>query len=140
MPPFARLAIPPSILDEAIVHACAELPNECCGLLAGTITDGIGTVTARYAVGNDVASPREFATNPRDLLTSFRLMRDCGFELLAIYHSHPASAPVPSRRDLERNTYGDSVVHVIVSLAGSSPEVRGWWLGNGEFEEAEIRG
>ena len=41
-------------------------------------------------------------------------MRTNGTELLAIYHSHPTSEPVPSRRDVEENTYGESVVHLIV--------------------------
>jgi proteasome lid subunit RPN8/RPN11 len=66
-------------------------------------------------------------------------MRESGLELLAIYHSHPSTGPVPSQRDLKRNHYGDSVVHLIVSLAASPPEVRGWWLNESGFREAEWR-
>jgi proteasome lid subunit RPN8/RPN11 len=126
------------LLDGVLAHARRELPNECCGLLAGRVVGGAGVATMWIAVGNDAASPTEFVTNPRDMLSAFRAMRAAGKELLAIYHSHPASEPVPSRRDVERNTYGETVVHLIVGLAGPEPVVRGWWLGTGPAREAEL--
>ncbi|MFO0823167.1 MAG: Mov34/MPN/PAD-1 family protein, partial [Gemmataceae bacterium] len=59
-------------------------------------------------------------------------------ELLAIYHSHPTSAPVPSRRDIERNSYGESVAHVIISLADAATVVKAWWLTPTDYREAEL--
>ena len=128
MPPFTRLAVPASLLEDAIAHARRESPLECCGLLAGRVSEGAGVVTTRFAIGNDAASPTEYATNARDLLHAFRAMRAAGEELLAIYHSHPTSNPVPSRRDIEQNTYGECVAHLIVGLAGASAEARAWLL------------
>ena len=43
-------------------------------------------------------------------------MRVRGLEMLAVYHSHPTSRPVPSRTDLERHGM-ENVVCMIVSLA-----------------------
>ena len=129
MPPFAALAIPDALLEEVIAHARAEAPLECCGLLAGRIADGVGLVTARFPIRNELQSPTDYLTNARDMFAAFRAMRASELELLAIYHSHPTSAPVPSARDLDRNTYGESVVHLIVGLGSAEPEVRGWWLG-----------
>ena len=63
-------------------------------------------------------------------------MRARGFDLLAIYHSHPVSDPVPSRTDLERN-YFDGVMHLILSLKAEEPILRGWWLGEKDYREAE---
>lgn len=122
---ISRLTIPDALLEEVVAHARRELPNECCGLLAGR-TDGV--VTTRFTIGNDAASPTAYATNARDLLAAFRAMRSDGVELLAIYHSHPTSEPVPSRRDIEQNTYGESVVHLIVGLTGANADVRAWLL------------
>lgn len=122
---FSRLTIPDALLEDVIAHARRDLPNECCGLLAGR---GDGVVTTRFSIGNDAASPTEYATNARDMLLAFRAMRAAGDELLAIYHSHPTSEPVPSRRDIEQNTYGESVVHLIVGLAGANADVRAWLL------------
>jgi proteasome lid subunit RPN8/RPN11 len=137
MMPFDRLEIPAEILEEMTAHARTALPNECCGLLAGTISDGIRTVRLHLPIGNQKASPKEYLTDARDMLHSYRTMRERGLVHLAIYHSHPSSAPLPSARDIADNTYGESVVHVIVSLAAEEPEVRAWWLGEGESRPAE---
>jgi proteasome lid subunit RPN8/RPN11 len=137
MPPFTRLAIPATILDEVIAHAREALPNECCGLLAGCVEDGVGVVTARFAVGNDLASPTAYYTNARDLFAAFRAMREGKLELLAVYHSHPSSDPIPSDRDVAENTYGESVVHLIVSLAHTTPDVRAWWITEQGYREVD---
>ncbi len=63
-------------------------------------------------------------------------MRVRGLEMLAVYHSHPTSRPVPSRTDLERHGM-DDVMCMIVSLAATPPEVRAWWLTETGYREAE---
>jgi proteasome lid subunit RPN8/RPN11 len=138
MPPFTHLALSASAFAGVIEHARREAPNECCGLLAGRIADGVGTVSARFEIRNDAASTSEYETNARDMFDAFRAMRERGLELLAIYHSHPTSAPVPSQRDIDRNTYGDSVVHLIVGVVNREPEVRAWWLGETSIREAGL--
>jgi proteasome lid subunit RPN8/RPN11 len=135
---FTRLVIPAALLDEVIAHARAELPAECCGLLAGTVADGTGTATHRFAVGNDAASGTEYLTNARDMLAASKAMRSAGVTELAIYHSHPTAAAVPSRRDVERNTYGETVVHLIVGFVGGAADVRGWWLTADGYRPAEV--
>lgn len=136
MPPFTRLVVPDALLDEMVTHARRELPNECCGLLAGVIEGEAGRVTSRFPIRNDAGSETEYATNPRDLLDAFREMRRAGTEPLAFYHSHPNSAAVPSAKDVARNTYGETVVHVIVGLAAVVPDVRAWWLTESGFRPA----
>jgi [CysO sulfur-carrier protein]-S-L-cysteine hydrolase len=138
MPPFTRLVVPEAILAELVAHARAAAPLECCGLLAGRVTDGVGLVSARFPIENVVRSPTEYETDARGLLFAFRAMRERGIELLAIYHSHPASAPIPSRRDIERNTYGETAAHLIVSLAGAEAEVRAWWLTETGYRETDV--
>lgn len=133
--PFARLVIPDLLLEEVIEHARQEAPLECCGLLAGSLD---GAVTARYVIENVAHSPTEYETDPRGMLGAFRDMRARGIELLAIYHSHPTSEAVPSRRDLARNTYGETAVHLIVGLANPEPDVRAWWLGESDFRPADL--
>lgn len=137
MTPFSRLVIPDLLLEEMIDHARCDLPNECCGLLAGVIEGDIGRVTTRFAITNDAASPTEYATNPRDLLDAFKAMRAAGTESLAFYHSHPSSPAVPSAKDVARNTYGETVAHVIVRPDGETPDVRAWWLTESGFRAAE---
>jgi proteasome lid subunit RPN8/RPN11 len=121
-----------------IAQARAQAPNECCGLLAGCISGGVGRATELWPIGNDLASPTRYQTNANDLLAAFRRLRDLDLELLAVYHSHPSSEPVPSRHDVMENTYGETVVHLIVGLAGAEPEIRGWWIAESGCREVEL--
>ena len=142
--PF-RLVIPRSLYDRMVAQAVAELPYECCGLLAGRIVaeggampdERVGRVLECYPLVNAAASPVEYESEPRSMFAADRAMRQRGLDALAVYHSHPTTGPVPSRKDLERNYYGEEVVHLIISLRAGEPEVRGWWLRAKDFREAE---
>ena len=120
-----------------VAQAVAEAPLECCGFLAGpAFADGQGTAAARYPLVNAAASPTEYDAEPRSLFAAHKDIRNRGWEVLAVYHSHPTSPPVPSRTDLAR-AYWHGVVHFIISLRTSQPEVRGWWLSEGAYREAD---
>jgi proteasome lid subunit RPN8/RPN11 len=137
--PFG-LRLPRPLLDEAIAQARAELPNECCGLLAGKVVSGadgpVGRVIRRLPLVNEAASPVEFLSEPRSMFAAVREMDRLGLDVLAVYHSHPTSDPVPSRKDRERN-YSEDVVNVIISLSAEPPRVRAWRLTAGDFREAD---
>jgi proteasome lid subunit RPN8/RPN11 len=90
----------------------------------------------RYPLVNALASPTRYESEPRSLFDAVRDMRRRGLDILAVYHSHPTSPPLPSRLDRELN-YGPDVVHFIVSLSTEPPTVRGWWLTETDHREAE---
>lgn len=135
MPPF-RLVIPRPVYDEVLAHARTECPNECCGLLAGVLEGEIGRVRVAHRLVNELASPVAFRSEPRSLFAAMRAMRAAGTDVLAVYHSHPTSDPVPSRHDLAQN-YSERVVNLIVGLAAGSPDVRAWWLTAAGYSVAE---
>ena len=59
-------------------------------------------------------------------------MRDCGEQLLAIYHSHPQSNdPKPSETDV-RLAYYPSAVYFIVGLGGDRPCMRAFRISERE--------
>jgi proteasome lid subunit RPN8/RPN11 len=137
------LQIPRHLHDEMVAHAEGACPNECCGLLAGAAEPGEGggvpvaRVVRRYPLVNAADSPVRYDAEPKGLVAAFKDMRRLGIDLLAIYHSHPTAEPVPSRTDLEQNFYGPDVMHLIISLKGDEPRVRGWWLDADGFRDAE---
>jgi proteasome lid subunit RPN8/RPN11 len=131
-----RLQLPRIFREEIIAHARAELPNECVGLLAGVREGGMGRVVTRYPLVNEAASPIEYLSQAQSMFAADRAMRQAGLDLLAIYHSHPASAPIPSRKDLERS-YSPDVVNFIISLKDNSPLLRGWWLTERQYRELD---
>ena len=130
-----RLLLPAQLLAEMVAQARAELPNECCGLLAGRMEGEVGRVEARYALVNAAASPVEYLSEPRSMFDAVRAMRKRDIDILAVYHSHPTSEPIPSRKDRERN-FSEEVMNLIVSLKGE-PAVRAWWLTAEGFREAD---
>jgi len=133
--PF-RLLLPSQLRDEMFAQAQAELPNECCGLLAGKAADGSGRVVRRYPLKNTAASPTEYWSDPADMFAADRDLRREGLDVLAVYHSHPTSEALPSRTDRERN-YSTEVVNFIISLQSDKPVMRGWWLTETGQTEAE---
>jgi len=120
-----------------LAQAKAEQPNECCGLLAGRIDpDRTARVERRYPLVNEAKSPVEYLSEPSSMFAAERERRRLGLEFLAVYHSHPTSEPVPSRKDRAQN-YSPDVMNLIISLKGQTPVVRAWWLEAESQREAE---
>jgi len=130
-----------------VAQAVKELPNECCGFLAGRVVTeladqahgtSLGQVVERYPLANEAASPVEYFSE-RANFEAQREIHKRGLDILALYHSHPTTDPVPSRKDLERNYWGSELVHLIISLKAAEPLVRGWHLFESEYREADWR-
>jgi proteasome lid subunit RPN8/RPN11 len=118
-----------------IAHAVAEMPNECCGLLGGKrgatpqasgLTEAVQALRS-FPLVNAAASPREYVSEPRSMFDAVRAMDDLGLEMVAIYHSHPYSPPVPSRRDREES-FQEGFVNIIISPGSAPPDVEAWWI------------
>ena len=110
-------------------HARAEDPNEACGLLA--FRDG---VAERYVEGrNAAASPYRFEL---DVDPDTWFLEDEGFEL-AVFHSHPETAPRPSRTDIENVGLWAGKPYVIYSLARD--ELAAWTIGAGGAQPLPFR-
>jgi [CysO sulfur-carrier protein]-S-L-cysteine hydrolase len=122
------------ILDQLIAHAREEAPNECCGMIGGA--DGAAATVYRSI--NAEASPLRYSLDANDQFRIMHKMEESGEDLLGIYHSHTASAAYPSQTDVNLAAYPDAV-YVIVSLRDpEDPEVRGFWIRDGQIEEAEL--
>lgn len=127
---LSPLLIPTPILDAMVDHCRAEAPLECCGILGGVAP----RVSSFHPLQNTDASEIHYQADPRDLIEAVTALRARGAEILAIYHSHPRWAAIPSRTDLRENYYGD-VPRIIVSLLDEPPEVRVWRLDLDAYEE-----
>jgi len=121
-------------IDEMVAHARAELPNECCGIIAGRD----GTAVELFRARNAEASPYRYEVDSQDL---FRIWRQCetnGWDFLVVYHSHVASEAVPSQTDVRRATWPDAY-YIVVSLADpESPSVRAFRIIEGNVSEEQI--
>ena len=121
-----------------IAHAREAAPHECCGLIGGTADGKAKTI---YRTRNIAAEPLvSYEAAPEDLFAAQRKMRECGEQLIAIYHSHPrAKDPEPSPTDT-RLAYYPSAVYFIVGLGNSEPCLRAFRISEreGRWEPAEF--
>lgn len=123
-----------NLVEEIVAHAREDVPNECCGMVGGSG----GEARTVYRAANAEASPFRYSI---DAAEQFRLMKEiegAGEELVAIYHSHTKSPAHPSQTDVNLAGWPDAV-YLIVSLAdGGAPELKGFWIRDGEIAEAEL--
>ncbi len=134
------LVIPAALAQELLAHARAELPNEACGLLSGSLADG--RATAFHPTRNAEASPLRYSVHPDDLVRITFAIEDAGEDLVAIFHSHTRSAAVPSATDRRAAMYPDAF-YLLASLADADapPEsaLRAWRIAAGEAIEVSLR-
>jgi [CysO sulfur-carrier protein]-S-L-cysteine hydrolase len=129
------MRIAQSLIDEMVVHARADLPNECCGMVGGL--DGEATMV--IPVVNSAASPLRFEMDPQGQYNALKAIEDDGKEMLAIYHSHTKSAAYPSQTDVNQAVNWPDAIYLIVSLQDEdAPEVKGYWLKDLAIADAEL--
>jgi len=127
------IQIPQYIIKALIEQAQNELPNEACGLLAGKEWK----VEKRYAMTNIDHSPEHFSFSPAEQFQVLRLSRVDGLNILANYHSHPATPARPSEEDI-RLAYDPDILYLIISLSGTLPVVKAFRIQHGQSQEVEI--
>lgn len=101
---------------EKIVKHCVDgLPNEACGLLAGTIDGEEKVIEKVYLLTNIDASREHFSMDPREQLAAVKDARANGLTLIGNFHSHPESPSRPSEED-KRLAYDPNLEYLILSL------------------------
>ncbi|GJM42002.1 MAG: peptidase [Ardenticatenaceae bacterium] len=115
------LTIERPFLNQILNHLQDCYPEEGCGLVAG---DALGRVTAVYPIENSLHSPTRYQMNPQQQIEAMLDLENKGWQLVAIYHSHPHSQAFPSETDIHLAFYPEAFT-MIVSLADrKTPSVR----------------
>ena len=120
--------IPDEVRAELRAHAVEEAPNESCGVLV--LRDG---VAERYVRGvNKLASPYRYEL---EIDPAVWFLEDDGYEL-AVFHSHPETAPVPSLTDRELAGLWAGRPFVIYGL--QLDELRAWRVARDDVSEIPL--
>lgn len=101
--------------DKILAHCKQGLPNESCGLLAGTVEGDVKTVTKVYLLTNIDASNEHFSMDPKEQLAALKDARANGVNIIGNFHSHPESPSRPSEED-KRLAYDSTIEYLILSL------------------------
>ena len=127
------LHLTPAALDEIIAHARQDAPLEACGYIGEK--DGLASRIIRLT--NADASPEHFSLIPAEQFAAVKALRQNGYRLRAVYHSHPASPARPSDEDI-RLLSDPNLGYVIVSLAGEAPVVKLFRIRAGQVSEEPL--
>lgn len=109
------LKLKKSDYDKMLKHCKDGLPNESCGLLAGTVEGEVKTVAKIYLLTNIDASNEHFSMDPKEQFAALKDARANGVEIIGNFHSHPESPSRPSEED-KRLAYDPSIEYLILSL------------------------
>ena len=102
--------------DEIASYARKQLPEEACGLIAGTEDEaGNRLVEKVYFLENIDHAIDHFTLDPREQMDAIKDMRKQGLKPLGNWHSHPESPSRPSEEDIKL-AYDSKASYFILSL------------------------
>jgi proteasome lid subunit RPN8/RPN11 len=131
----SELYIPKEMFSQMVSHARKEAPIEACGILAGR-----DKVTERYyRMQNTDHSEEHFLMDPNEQYKIIMDIRNSGFQMLAVYHSHPKTPARPSKEDI-RMALTPDVIYLIISLADAhNPAIRGFLIDDSNVTEVPVK-
>ncbi len=128
------LNIPVALQNEMIDLARRDSPIETCGYLSGS-----GEVAKEVIpLTNIDHSAEHFSFDPKEQFKAVKDARAKGHELIAVYHSHPASPARLSAEDL-RLANDPRIVYLIVSLQNpEEPVLKAFKVNSGVAAEVPM--
>ena len=116
--------IPYWVARQIADHAAGQQPKEACGLLAGNSEH----ILAAYPLTNMASAPEaRFEIHPGEQLRALKAIDEAKLDWIGAYHSHPDSAPIPSRADIEECA-DSGLLQLIVSLRRRKPQLKLWHI------------
>jgi proteasome lid subunit RPN8/RPN11 len=125
-----KLIFPVNYYEELVNHGQSQLPYEACGLLSGRNQ----TVQSIWKLKNELNSDRRFFVGEKTVNKTLQSIAKRDEKVLAIYHSHPTTAPVPSYTDV-LNHPDVEVKMIIVSYKTKNPLVKCYHIQKGSYKE-----
>ena len=135
MPP-STLRLTQGQLDDIVAQTRANPGIEVCGLLGG---QG-GMVRRVYPVPNSSPTPAvRFLMDDQTFVTAYFDIEERGWELVAIYHSHPAGAHTdPSPTDVADAGYPEALNLIVTFGSDGDPIARVFQIDGANVREVEL--
>ncbi len=106
--------------------------QEACGLVAGETNHA----TQVFPITNILHDPYRFRMDPQEELQAFLLIEEKGWEVLAVYHSHPHGIHHPSPTDLAELTF-PGIIYLIWYEQSGTWRCRGYLMKSQE-DQVEV--
>jgi proteasome lid subunit RPN8/RPN11 len=127
------LWLPIQLWEQMREDVQARLPQEACGLVGGVQRHAWQV----YPTANALHSPVRYRMQPDEQVQVFLSLEKLGWDLLAIYHSHPAGPNQPSPTDLAEAAYPEAV-HLIWFPQAGEWACRGFLISENKFTEIPV--
>lgn len=126
------LWLTPAQTDEMFAHIERELPREACGLIGGTIQNGVYRAQMIVPIPNRAEQPlHHFRMDDAALVQTLLDFEARGLSLIGIYHSHPSGGVIPSQEDIRAAMY-PRTPYLIVGKRGNDTELGVWDIRHGQ--------
>ncbi|WP_058307182.1 Mov34/MPN/PAD-1 family protein [Gracilibacillus massiliensis] len=110
-----------TIYQEIMEEGKKQLPYEACGLISGHYNKA----QSFWPLVNEIRSRNKFFVSKKIVQQKIQDILNTREQLLAIFHTHPTTAAIPSSYDL-RNHPDANIDMVIVSYKFDSPQLK-WY-------------
>ena len=110
-----QIKLAQSDFDTMADWAKEHLPEESCGLLAGTKDGDVRVVKKVYYLTNIDHTNEHFSMDPKEQLKAIKDARANGYKIIGNFHSHPESPSRPSEED-KRLAFDPAIEYLILSL------------------------
>ncbi|MBQ7563293.1 MAG: M67 family metallopeptidase [Lachnospiraceae bacterium] len=124
--------------EKILAYAKKELPDEACGLIAGTDEGELREIKKVYLLTNTDHSNEHFTLDPKEQLSAVQDMRKLGLKPLGNWHSHPESPARQSEED-KRLSFDKTASYMILSLQDKeAPVMKSFHFEDGVSKEEEL--
>lgn len=125
-------------LDEMVKYAKEHLPEEACGLVAGSEDKNGRLISKVYYLTNVDHAEDHFTMDPKEQLGAIKDMRANGLTPLGNWHSHPESPSRPSKEDISL-AYDPKASYMILSLMAENAVLNSFHIEKGEVAKEDLR-
>lgn len=123
--------------EKMVSYAKKLLPEEACGLIAGTADGELKRIKKIYLLTNTDHNSTHYFMDSKEQLEAVHDMRKEGLSMLGNWHSHPKAPAVFSSED-KRLAYDSSLSYLILSLMGSGePQLKAFTVSRTKKIEEE---
>lgn len=126
------------LYDELIAYAAEHLPEEACGLIAGSEDESGRHIKKIYYLENIDHAEDHFTLDPKDQMAAIKDMRSLGLKPLGNWHSHPSSPSRPSIEDI-RLAYDSKASYMILSFMAQNPVLNSFHIEGGDWSKEDLR-
>lgn len=127
------ILISPDHWAQMEAHVSSKVPEEACGLVAGKGNQAESV----FPITNILHEKFRFRMEPEEQLKAFLQIEQKGWEVLAIYHSHPQGIAHPSATDYQELTF-PGIIYLIWYRESNQWYCRGYLM-NSTTEASEIQ-